>query len=414
MIGNNINLLQTSISECTNFGLLIKYIKKKEDICLIEVEKQISINKVFIKEKEKGKIYKGENQIKNIIKELNNNKTKELKYYILKIPIKFLDEYNDEKINQIKDKIEFLDFPGLYTSSNNKENNLINTQDLLKCIDGFLFLYKEKYFDNDLIKLIKNIQKNVKERNSNFSFKTCLFIRTFIDEDDEYDNQNVKKYKEKMKEDIKKHFSQSQNLTFDRINWENQEKFDELHVTLFSYLFYKQYIEFENKIENISYFIKEDEEMNNEEILENLLEEISNQIDNESIYLNFNENDENFKDVLKTLKTILINKYKFEEFDLVKNEKKIKEIVKNFLYVKKNKKLSKDYINSNIEDTIKELKYTINNAAEYHSNDRNFQIVDFVINVYTSFHDIKMRIVDEQYSINEKMFNICSFSWCKK
>ena len=217
-----------------------------------------------------------------------------------------------------------------------------------------------------------------------------------------------------MKEDIKKHFSQSQNLTFDRINWENQEKFDELHVTLFSNLFYKQYIEFENKIENISYFIKEDEEMNNEEILENLLEEISNQIDNESIYLNFNENDENFKDVLITLKTILINKYKFQEFDLVKNEKKIKEIVKNFLYVKKNKKLSKDYINSNIEDTIKELKYTINNAAEYHSNDRNFQIVDFVINVYTSFHDIKMRIVDEQYSINEKMFNICSFSWCKK
>ena len=158
---------------------------------------------MFIKEKEKGKIYKGENQIKNIIKELSNNKTKELKYYILKIPIKFLDEYNDEKINQIKDKIEFLDFPGLYTSSNNKENNLINAQDLLKCIDGFLFLYKEKYFDNDLIKLIKNIQKNVKERNSNFSFKICLFIRTFIDEDDEYDNQNVKKYKEKIKKILK-------------------------------------------------------------------------------------------------------------------------------------------------------------------------------------------------------------------
>lgn len=83
------NLLQTSISECTNFGLLIKYIKKKEDICLIEAEKQISNKKVFIKKKEKRKIYKGENQIKNIIKELSNNKTKELKYYILKIPINF-------------------------------------------------------------------------------------------------------------------------------------------------------------------------------------------------------------------------------------------------------------------------------------------------------------------------------------
>jgi hypothetical protein len=123
LIGNKINLLQTSISECIKFALLIKYIKNKEDICLIEGEKHIYNQKVFIKEKEGGKIYKGENQIKNIIQRLNNN-TNELKYYILKIPIKFLDEYNDEKINKIKEKIEFLDFPGLYTSSDNRDNNL--------------------------------------------------------------------------------------------------------------------------------------------------------------------------------------------------------------------------------------------------------------------------------------------------
>ena len=63
--------------------MLIKYIKNKEDICLIEGEKHIYNQKVFIKEKEGGKNYKGENQIKNIIQRLNNN-TNELKYYILK------------------------------------------------------------------------------------------------------------------------------------------------------------------------------------------------------------------------------------------------------------------------------------------------------------------------------------------
>ena len=62
LIGNKINLLQTSILECTKFALLIKYIKNKEDICLIEGEKDIYNEKVFIKEKEGGKIYKGENQ----------------------------------------------------------------------------------------------------------------------------------------------------------------------------------------------------------------------------------------------------------------------------------------------------------------------------------------------------------------
>ena len=162
---------------------------------------------MFIKEKEKGKIYKGENQIKNIIKELNNNKTKELKYYILKIPIKFLDEYNDEKINKIKEKIEFLDFPGLYTSCDNRDNNLSNAEDLLKCIDGFLFLFKGQFYDHDYIKLITNIEKKVKERNENFSFKSCLFIRTFIDEEEDYENKNIKKYKAKMKEDIKTNFT---------------------------------------------------------------------------------------------------------------------------------------------------------------------------------------------------------------
>ena len=207
-----------------------------------------------------------------------------------------------------------------------------------------------------------------------------------------------------MKEDIKTNFTKYQTGTFDKRNWGIQERFDELHVTLFSNSFYKQYKEFENKIESISNFIKEEEEENNnEEKLNNLLIEIRNQIDNESNYLNINENDENFNDVFETLKTSLINKYKFQEFDFVKNDKKIKEIVKNFLCIKKNKKLSKDYINSNAEDTINELKYIINNAEEYYSNDRNNQIIKFVKDVYESFHEIKIRIVEERYSINEEM-----------
>ena len=99
-----------------------------------------------------------------------------------------------------------MDFPGLYTSSDNRDNILSNAEDLL-CIDGFLFLFKGQFYDHDYIKLITNIEKKVKERNENFSFKSCLFIRTFIDEEEDYENKNIKKYKAKMKEDIKTNFT---------------------------------------------------------------------------------------------------------------------------------------------------------------------------------------------------------------
>jgi hypothetical protein len=107
IIGYNLNLLQTSISECTKFALIIKYTKSKEDICLIEAEKVIHSQKVFIKEKNNGEYIIGEENIKNRITQLNN--TNELKYYILKTPIQILDEYNYD--DEIKEKLEFLDFP---------------------------------------------------------------------------------------------------------------------------------------------------------------------------------------------------------------------------------------------------------------------------------------------------------------
>lgn len=248
IIGYNLNLLQTSISECTKFALIIKYTKSKEDICLIEAEKVIHSQKVFIKEKNNGEYIIGEENIKNRITQLNN--TNELKYYILKTPIQILDEYNYD--DEIKEKLEFLDFPGLYTSSDVENNVLNNASDLLKSIDGFILFHKG-IFDSDTIQLIKKIINLVKSRNPQFSFKTCLFILTFIDEKQVNLSTNQEYNNEKsdiiiMKETLIKTFTEAQKLTFDKRDWENEETFDELHVTSFSNKFYKQYINFFLKI----------------------------------------------------------------------------------------------------------------------------------------------------------------------
>ena len=248
IIGYNLNLLQTSISECTKFALIIKYTKSKEDICLIEAEKVIHSEKVFIKEKNNGEYIIGEENIKNRITQLNN--TNELKYYILKTPIQILDEYNYD--DEIKEKIEFLDFPGLYTSSDVENNVLNNASDLLKSIDGFILFHKG-IFDSDIIQLIKKIINLVTCRNPQFSFKTCLFILTFIDEKQVNLSTNQEYNNEKsdiiiMKETLIKTFTEAQKLTFDKRDWENEETFDELHVTSFSNKFYKQYINFFLKI----------------------------------------------------------------------------------------------------------------------------------------------------------------------
>ena len=210
-----------------------------------------------------------------------------------------------------------------------------------------------------------------------------------------------------MKETLIKTFTEAQTLTFDKRDWENEETFDELHVTSFSNKFYKQYINFENLLQNIQLLIENKMNYQNDkkEQLEDLANDILEQIPyDESDYNSYNINNNNdFVDAVEQLKIILIT-YGYEEIDLITYENIIK-IVKNYFYVKQNKKSYSDYLNSNIENVALNLKQTINNAVKYFQNDRKIMIIQFVQKVFKSIFKIKLKAIDNLVKVNPNVFS---------
>ena len=129
-IGNN--LLQVDNDQCTGKPILIRYLKKgeKPKIYRAEFKTVKDYDKFshygFI---EKGKaIAEGDEAVRNFINSQNyfvkKNEKKTDDFFILKTPIKILDELNLSE--EIKNNVEFLDTPGLNTQLMKNEGDLIS------------------------------------------------------------------------------------------------------------------------------------------------------------------------------------------------------------------------------------------------------------------------------------------------
>jgi len=129
-IGNN--LLQVDNEQCTGKPILIRYLKKgeKPKIYRAELKTVKDYDKFshygFI---EKGKaIAEGDEAVRNFINSQNyfvkTNEKKTDDFFILKTPIKILDELNLSE--EIKNNVEFLDTPGLNTQLLKNEGDLIS------------------------------------------------------------------------------------------------------------------------------------------------------------------------------------------------------------------------------------------------------------------------------------------------
>ena len=79
-----------------------------------------------------------------------------------------IDEIKEEQ----KERIELIDFPGLDTDFDEAKKKAEN---LLKIIDGFIYINYQIQFDDDDHQILRLIYNTIRERN-NFSFNTCLFI----------------------------------------------------------------------------------------------------------------------------------------------------------------------------------------------------------------------------------------------
>ena len=249
IIGYNQNFLPTKTEECTKIGVIIKYAKKGEEAKMYETFFRTNENNLnYFEYNNDNLVAEGERAIYEKIDELNNNKyaKSDLKFYLLKAPIEFLDQMNLNE--EEKEKIELIDFPGLDT---NFEQAQIKAENLLNIIDGFIYINFQINFDDGDQKILTLIYNTIKQRN-NFSFDTCLFILNKIDKFEQEIDLNAVSNKildifDKENSDLPSTKVLEQK---ERINVKS------LSVTPFSCLKYKEYKLFEINLLDFEKFIE--------------------------------------------------------------------------------------------------------------------------------------------------------------
>ena len=402
LIGEDI--FETSINVNTNKGILIqnsdeKNFYKLEKIQFIKNEDNYYYFKQFDNNDEKNVIIKGKENIIKKLKEINNEENKKIEdcFYLITLNFKILKKID----KNYRNKIVFIDFPGLGVNDNlNEKNNFFDTDvfpELIKQVDCFLFLNKQMYCESDFNKtFFRRLDSKFSINNIENSFNNIIFIMTFWDK-----NSNNKQRTEEDLIEIKK-------------KYEDLLKKENLCVIKYSHSYYKYYKEEKKKINSYqNYSNQKEQEKNkcifnkyynmynsneNEEEEEEEEEKINEQKENE-----FNFEKDNFieffsEKINENKKKLLINKDK--NFKINENEKKIFENnlidflkekkLKNitqysfnkftnlFLKFKHNYKLYSKYkYFSNCEETFDKIKKLISKA--------NFKMEEEIRNKYDEF-----------------------------
>ena len=384
IIGNNYNILQTTLLECTKCIYRIRY-SKKIYLC----ETQLIKNKImeendgnYFEDIKGTEIYDLE-QIKNKIQILNNES--KFKYYTLYIPIQGLEDF------EYKERIELIDLPGIRREVNDIK---IDLKLLITMCDGFIFNFNSlniddensQYIFTEIINDIKN-----KKINEPFNFDNCLFNLNFIDqiEEDSID-KNVSEFQKSIIKNlnnriytgnfIEKLAIKSQILSTNNIN-----------VSFISNLYYNQYWVNVDKILSLK-FITND---NLEDIYENLLEEY----DEEEIEKLISENGD------------LINKKLEEKISLIKqktsdknNDEYIDKICKFLVIFEKfSTKLIKKYEASKAEIFFQKFKNQINFS---YTNNKN--------NINDKLNGVLITLLFKLYYYNELCLNEKKLDFDKK
>ena len=405
IIGYNQKFLPVKTQECTKVGVIIKYANKGEVVKLYETYFQTNENGLnYFEYNENSPIAQGEDSVLNKLDQLNNDPyaKSNLKFYLIKSPIEFLDQIEDLSEDK-KKSIELIDFPGLDTEFNEAQKK---AKDLLKIIDGFIYVNFNVTFDSGNQEILTLMYKTIRQRN-NFSFNTCLFILNKIDMIENGDQIDLNEIVEKILDIFDK---ENEELPSWKV-LEQKERIGDKSISLskFSSIRYKEYKEFEEDLLNFEKFIEicaqnskkkisEYEKMKNplklfqdEKILTNIINNMErNYFD--KIYLNkLNYGETYFDDYMKRLKKII----KIKNPD----EKKMEKIVKLYLYILQNRKKLKKYKISYIDTLLDNYKVVINHTLKFFEEKQQSDVLSFISNAYEDlnalFHIIKLRMKDE-------------------
>ena len=396
IIGYNRRLLESANEECTKISVIVKYTKKTEQPKLFAAD--FHTNDLGYNYFEKNNLLaEGENDIKEKIKDLNrenNRKQNELKFFVLSTPIEIFDRIIEEnkisnkkieKIEEIIEKIELLDFPGLDTKFEEAKKK---AEDLLKIVDGFIYVNYSINFESANRDILGLIYNSIKDRN-NFSFNNCLFILNKIDEEENKD-LNIDEATQKILKIFDEQNDYADSITV--LDRKNRIQDKALSLSPFSCYRYMEFKKFESDIKNFEDFIKSHLRDNNKKkivkILKETLEGYIDNIDLSEITLSKEE-----IDIYINKLNILLN----EVND--KSEKDLVKIIKLYFYIKNNIRRVKVYQLCYIEPLLKNFEIVIKNTSIFFEIKLRNDALSFIMKSYEEildfFYIIKLRMSDD-------------------
>ena len=404
-IGYNHNFLPAQTKECTKVGVIIKYAKYGEKIRMYETNFKINENGLNYFEYDENKtVAEGEKSIENKINELNNdpNAKKEIKFYLIKTPIEFLDKMENLS-EEKKKKIELIDFPGLDTDFDKAQER---AKDLLKIIDGFIYVNYQIQMDDGNQKILTLIYKTIRQR-SNFSFNTCLFILNKIDVIEAQQKVDINEFTQKILEVFDK---ENEDLPSWKV-LEQKERIGDKSLSLskFSSIRYKDYKELEDLILDFEKFILECSKKNNKKKsdYEKSMNPLTSFQDEKILNIIIDNMEKNYFDKIN-LKKLKIEETSFDYYlkrlyNIIKiknpNKKNMEKIVKLYLYILQYRKQLKKYKISYIGELLKNFVNVINNTLKFFQIKQQNDVLAFIANSYENlnalFHIIKLRMKDE-------------------
>ena len=316
-----------------------------------------NLTKVLKKEITLDSIY--DTDLKNIFEDLfsslnqkdlsiNNSDFFQRAFFLLNINIEAYDLMNLS--DDIKEKVELIDFPGLDSINNIFKSEVL--KHLIQFSDGFIFVNKgNTLMESEKCKILNNIiQMVIKYKRFDFSFKSCLFVLNKCDEVDNIDIEECKKEYERIFEINKREKTWSEIIVMSN----KLKDSNNLNITKFSNTNYNNYKYFMNKVQDFDSYLKEYEikigkKDDSKKYLQSLKKKIY--VDVVTIskekYMSFKNKPVDIKKYLPHFQIFL----KDEE-----NKKIIQDIIKMYIFIRDSISGAKYYEKSNAKYFLKNLK----------------------------------------------------------
>ena len=414
MIGKDI--LPVDINRCTNRGIILRHNKNKISPPQLFKTKFTHVEnpEYWYFKDEKEPICEGYEQIKQKLIDLNNEDVKfEDAFVVLKIHLNLFSEidFSNNKIlkENLEDKLELIDFPGLDVKNNFYKEEIFSP--LMRFSDGFIFVNEcDLIQESGNLKILSSIINQITTRKFSFSFKSSLFLLHKLDKSLDLDIGKSKEIFENL-------------LIADRNNKE------EFNVDKFSSKLYHIYIDFFNKyITNFEAFIKyifenlvkpeEKRKIKNFgeflKIINNISKKLKFQINKKLIINNNNKLVNDLKDdnlnLLKENLFKIFNSLKLdsningESIENVNASKIINDIYSNYLYLNNNFKAQNQRVLSNANSLFESLCILFRNSYDYTEVQFKKYFNYFIENFNNLFIFIDLKIYGDQLK-NQIIYN---------